>query len=447
MLNSHARRNKRHSQKGGNIFKKIAKVGKRFADRYGDMAKAVGVDKVAKTTGKNVIKKKIPTFESRLKKAGVSEKVLKPIVNEVNKQLGEGVMKYHSQTGDGMIKDALIRLAALITGRDPYVFTAKERREHEEFMREEDERLERQRREYDRKKRQEEREYQKNLKERGQRARERFGFGYNEMEGGSFWDTLVDIVSVLPIPIVSDAARTIKMVKTAVSTAKGEEPVKAFGGVISDVVDAVDQVMPAPLKEFTTTPAKQYSELYGYGAVSPDDRTKIVKVGLQHLDDTLGLVKLDKIPRKKALQIMTAQRKIKQALPEINKIKVGGAFGVWKPPQLPKNYDIISKKEVDKIRKLEEKRLKEKRLKNGGSFGSWKPPQLPKSYDITSKKEVDKIRKLEEKRLKEKRLKGGLWYIGPHRSDIRGGGSFGKLEEKRLKAAAERKAIFDRMHF
>lgn len=81
----------------GEGFRDLVKVGKRLNKKYGEMAKYAGVDKTVK---KN-IKESLPTIEQKLKQVGISDKVIKPISNEVNKKLGGAMNNKY-----GLPKDA-----------------------------------------------------------------------------------------------------------------------------------------------------------------------------------------------------------------------------------------------------------------------------------------------------------------------------------------------------
>ena len=80
----------------GEGFKDLIKIGKRLNNKYGKMAKYIGADKEVK---KNV-KKSLPTIEQKLKKVGVSDKVIKPISKEVNKALGGAMTKKYGLPAD-----------------------------------------------------------------------------------------------------------------------------------------------------------------------------------------------------------------------------------------------------------------------------------------------------------------------------------------------------------
>ena len=206
-------------QSGGNIFKKIKKMGDRLSKKYSGIAKMAGADKVAKAK----LKESLPTIENKLSKAGVSDKVIKPLSKEINKKLGGALVKLgeQNQVGEGDINDALTKLHNMISEKDPY-----------------------------------------NVKQ----------------VGTGWFDDLISIVSVLPIPIISCTARTIAVVKTAVDTATSDHPAKAFGGVVGDIAEKIDSIAPAPLKEITA-PAKEYVQAIGFGAISPTDTTKMLKGG------------------------------------------------------------------------------------------------------------------------------------------------------------------------
>jgi hypothetical protein len=184
--------------------------------------------------------------------------------------------------------------------------------------------------------------------------------------GSGFFDDLLSTLSVLPIPFVSDIARTVSLVKTAVNTATSDEPVKAFGGVVTDIGNKIGDVVP-PLKAITE-PAVALGETIGFGTVSPSDRVKIVKVGVEHLDDLFSNIDKSKLDNNKRKQIESAHKSIKQALPEIKNLKVGGMFGRTEKKDDEDTYGDIVRRiaeiEVEKTN-LSSDRENQKRKREG----------------------------------------------------------------------------------
>jgi hypothetical protein len=321
MLKANAHKQKRH-QRGGNIFKKIAKMGDRLNKRYSGIAKMTGADKVVKAK----LKKSLPTIESKLSKAGVSAKVIKPLSKEINKKLGGAYVKIgkQNQVGEGIIKDALTRLYAMISNKDPYDVGVDKKKEKDIYntIYKEQEQGER-----DKKARQRELKRKADEERRALFDKMSFGSGCGcvEQVGTGWFDDMISTLAVLPIPGISCIARTVAVVKTAVDVATSDHPAKAFGGVVGDLAETVDKIAPPFLKEFST-PGKEYVKAIGFGAISPADTTKMLKVGVNHLDALLDNIVLDTLPKKKKNQILNAKRKVKQALPEINKLKIGGSF-------------------------------------------------------------------------------------------------------------------------
>ena len=236
----------------GEGFGDLIKAGKRLSAKYGKMAKYVGADKVVK---KN-IKKSLPTIEQKLKRAGVSDKVIKPIAKEVNKKLGGAMGKKY-----GLPADAYKLAIANPMSKEIY--------------------------------------------------------------GTGWFDDMISTLAVLPIPGVSCIARTVAIVKTAVDTATSDEPTKAFGGVVSDIANTVNKVAPPFLKEITE-PAKMYAETVGFGMMKPSDREQIVKTGVKHLHSLLDNIKTQNLPREKANQVIMAKKTVAQALPKLKELKGKG---------------------------------------------------------------------------------------------------------------------------
>jgi hypothetical protein len=144
-----------------------------------------------------------------------------------------------------------------------------------------------------------------------------------EIYGTGWFDDVVSALAVLPIPGLSCVARTIAIVKTAVNTATSDDPVKAFGGVVSDIGNTITNVLPPGLKQIGEA-GVGLAESVGFGAVSSEDRVKIVKVGVKHLGDILKTIDTSKLTKNKASQVQKAKKSVSDALPELNKIKVGG---------------------------------------------------------------------------------------------------------------------------
>jgi hypothetical protein len=334
MLKANARKRRNQTylskgQRGKGIFGDIKKMGERLNKKYAGLAKMTGVDKAVK----GAMKKKLPTIESKLQKAGVSAKIIKPLSKEINKKLGGAYMKLgeKNQVGEGVIKDALTRLYAMITDKDPYdvgVDKKKEKELYDTIYRDQEQG------EKDKKARQRELKRKADEERRALFDKMSFGSGCGCEDcyigrvgqvGTGWFDDMISTLAVLPIPGISCIARTVAVVKTAVDTATSDHPAKAFGGVIGDLADTADKIAPAFLKEFTT-PGKEYVKAIGFGAISSDDTTKMLKVGMKHLDALMDNILVAKLPPQKAKQVMTARNQIKRALPEINKLKIGGSF-------------------------------------------------------------------------------------------------------------------------
>jgi len=137
-----------------------------------------------------------------------------------------------------------------------------------------------------------------------------------EIYGTGWFDDLVSVFAVLPIPGISCIARTVAIVKTAVDTATSDEPVKAFGGIVSDLGNTVTNILPPGLKQIGEA-GVGLAESVGFGAVSSDDRVKIVKVGVKHIGDILNTIDTSKLSDNKKQQVLKAKKIVK-------KVKVGG---------------------------------------------------------------------------------------------------------------------------
>lgn len=140
------------------------------------------------------------------------------------------------------------------------------------------------------------------------------------IKGSGFFDDLISTLAVLPIPGVSCIARTVAIVKTAVDTATSDEPVKAFGGVVSDLAENLNKMVPAPLK-LVTDPAEQFVKSVGFGMVDPSHKETIVKVGVKHISDLLNNIDTKDLPRDQANKVLSAQKSAFQAYREINRMK------------------------------------------------------------------------------------------------------------------------------
>jgi len=309
-------------QRGKGIFGDIKKMGERLNKKYAGLAKMTGVDK----SGKKAIKKSLPSIESKLAKAGVSAKVIKPLSKEINKQLGKGIMEYakENQVGEGIIGDLFEKIKKMLSGDsdddDVSIYDQYDKEMDKKYRDKtmKDRELDRQtRRALSGQK------YDGPLNPHYLEMKKKYGFGVSV--GTGWFDDMISTLAVLPIPGISCIARTVAVVKTAVDTATSDHPAKAFGGVIGDLADTVDKIAPPFVKEFTA-PGKEYVKAIGFGAVRPQDTTKMLKVGMKHLDALMDNILVAKLPPQKAKQIMKASHQIKRALPEINKLKTGGNF-------------------------------------------------------------------------------------------------------------------------
>lgn len=120
------------------------------------------------------------------------------------------------------------------------------------------------------------------------------------MHGNGFWDSLLSVVSWLPIPIVSDVCRAYKFAQTAIKTAKGEPINKALGGIVTSMTDVLAKV---PVVGAIAAPVGELAKMTGFGlddvktgdAKSEDveKSAEIVKESGDHIKNVLNLVPID----------------------------------------------------------------------------------------------------------------------------------------------------------
>lgn len=102
-------------------------------------------------------------------------------------------------------------------------------------------------------------------------------------KGGAFWDDLLRVVSFLPIPVVSDIARTISIAKTAVDTATGtHKPV--LGGLVTNLIDAAGSI---PGVGAIAKAGAPLMEMVGFGVADP---AAAVKMAGDYIKEALSLV-------------------------------------------------------------------------------------------------------------------------------------------------------------
>lgn len=129
-----------------------------------------------------------------------------------------------------------------------------------------------------------------------------------KQEGEGFWNSLLSVLSVLPIPVVSDIARTVSIVKTGVDKATGHHD-PALGGIITKAMAPLADKVPEIGK-----PAVALAKSVGFGVenkkISPQ------QVGLYHLVDVLGknLSKIKEASPDKRDAILETYRNLKKVL-------------------------------------------------------------------------------------------------------------------------------------
>ena len=84
-------------------------------------------------------------------------------------------------------------------------------------------------------------------------------------EGDGFWD-FISVLSFLPIPFVSDIARTISLVATPVRVATGDFT-PALDGMITDAMKDVASIFPKGIQDTIFNPAVALAESVGMGMI------------------------------------------------------------------------------------------------------------------------------------------------------------------------------------
>jgi len=268
---------KRRSRlQNGAGFGDLKKMGERLNKKYSKIAKATGADKLIASKLKTTIKTKLPTIEQKLKSAGVPEKVLTPLTKEIGKQLGKGRENYEE-----------------LIGFDGQYFNPEQKEQYDSLTEEEKQQL----------------YYETITKMYQDKANE-----------PSWFDNMISALAVLPIPFISDVARTVALVKTAVNTATSDDPVRAFGGVVSDTIGLLENV---PVVGALATPTKALAESVGFGMRNATNRGQILKVGVNHLNDLLHTIDTSKLPKITQKKLDNVKSKLKSSLTGINKMNVG----------------------------------------------------------------------------------------------------------------------------
>ena len=137
-----------------------------------------------------------------------------------------------------------------------------------------------------------------------------FGIQSVEMkqEGQGFFDDLVSVFAVLPIPGVSDIARTIAIAKTGVDTLTGHQD-KALVGLITKALQPLKKAVPA-----IGQPAEALAKSIGFGV----SKTSPQYVALFHLVDVLArsLPKIKQMTPEKRDPILQTYGNLKKLLME-----------------------------------------------------------------------------------------------------------------------------------
>ena len=136
-----------------------------------------------------------------------------------------------------------------------------------------------------------------------------FGIQSVEMKqnGSGFWGSLLSVLSVLPIPFVSDIARTISIAKTGVDTITGHSD-PALGGLITKALAPLAKAVPSIGK-----PVEALAKSVGFGM---NLKTSPQYVSLFHLVDVLSrsLPAIQKMEPGKKEMVLKTYENLKELL-------------------------------------------------------------------------------------------------------------------------------------
>lgn len=130
---------------------------------------------------------------------------------------------------------------------------------------------------------------------------------HREQHGEGFFGSLLSVLSVLPIPVVSDVARTVAIAKTGVDTLTGHSD-PALGGLITKALSPLAKAVPAIGK-----PAEALAKSVGFGV---DSKKSPQYVALFHLVDILSksLPKITKMIPEKRDPVLKTYKNLKELL-------------------------------------------------------------------------------------------------------------------------------------
>ena len=129
-----------------------------------------------------------------------------------------------------------------------------------------------------------------------------------KQEGKGFFDDMISVLAVLPIPVVSDISRSIAIAKTGVDTLTGHQD-KALGGLITKAMAPLASIVPE-----IGAPAVAFAKSVGFGV----NKTSPQYVALFHLVDILArsLPKIKQMPPEKRDPILQTYENLKKLLME-----------------------------------------------------------------------------------------------------------------------------------
>ena len=135
-----------------------------------------------------------------------------------------------------------------------------------------------------------------------------FGSGQS---GSGFWDFL-SVLSVLPIPFISDVARTISLVATPIRVATGTFT-PALDGMVTDTMKEIASIFPKELQDTLFKPASAFAESVGFGltfgqagsgGVTPMQKVQALYAMVKKIDDAKDkILKLEPKTRDKMINM------------------------------------------------------------------------------------------------------------------------------------------------
>jgi len=134
-----------------------------------------------------------------------------------------------------------------------------------------------------------------------------FGSGQS---GSGFWDFL-SVLSVLPIPFISDVARTISLVATPIRVATGSFT-PALDGMVTDTMKEIASIFPKELQDTLFKPASAFAESVGFGlkqagqgsGVTPMQKVQALYAMVKKIDDAAPkILKLEPKTRDKMINM------------------------------------------------------------------------------------------------------------------------------------------------